>query len=374
MRNLLMNVLGSVSMSNAMYIHVPFCDSICAYCDFERCKRHPLLTSKWLNVIIKEIQNRKDEPIQTLYIGGGTPTSLTYDELNQLLSACDIFDPVEYTIEANIENLTKDKIMLLRQHGVNRISLGVQSLDQSLIKLIERHHSVAEIFSKIDEIYECGIVNISVDMIYGLPTQSLDVWLADLKQIALNEKISHVSIYSLTIEENSAFGRRKIEKVSDELDEQMYFEGIRVLEAYGFEQYEISNFARQGKYSCHNCAYWEYEDFIGIGVGAYGKENHIYYHWPFQLNDYIKGELEKEETKLTKEDEMFETIMMGLRMKKGVSIEKFNDYFHEDLREVFHDPIEKHIKNNHLEIIDQHLRCTSNGWGILNSILIDFME
>ena len=91
-----------------MYIHVPFCDSICAYCDFERCKRHPLLTSKWLNVIIKEIQNRKDEPIQTLYIGGGTPTSLTYDELNQLLSACDVFDPVEYTIEANIENLTKD--------------------------------------------------------------------------------------------------------------------------------------------------------------------------------------------------------------------------------------------------------------------------
>ena len=361
-------------MSNAMYIHVPFCDSICAYCDFERCKKHPLLTSRWLDVIIKDIQDRKDEPIQTLYIGGGTPTSLSYDELEILLSACDCFKPVEYTIEANIENLTKDKIMLLKEHGVNRISLGVQSLNDHLIQIIERHHSASDIFSKIDEIYACGIENISVDMIYGLPTQSLDIWLADLKQIASNKKISHVSIYSLTIEENSAFGRKKIEKVSDELDEKMYFEGIRVLESFGFEQYEISNFCRYGRYSRHNSAYWKYDDFIGIGAGAYGKEEHIYYHWPFRLNDYIKGTLKREETKLTKADEMFEMIMMGLRMKQGVSLERFNLVFHEDLRKVFHEAIEKHVRSNHLEIMNGHLRCTCEGWAILTSILIDFME
>lgn len=361
-------------MSKSMYIHVPFCDYICAYCDFERCRKHPILIDKWLKIICEDIKKRDHEKIDTLYIGGGTPTSLSYAQLDQLLSALDPFDPVEYTIEANIENLTKEKIELMVKHHINRISLGVQSLNDHLIQLIERHHTSKEIFSKIDEIYECGIHNISVDMIYGLPEQTLEIWLSDLKKIALNEKVSHISIYSLTIEENSAFKRKNIQKAGDELDETMYFEGIALLEKYGFEQYEISNFARNGKYSLHNCSYWNYDDFIGLGCGAYGKEEHFYYHYPFQLNDYLNGNLKCEKTWLSESDEMFESIMMGLRLKKGISLEQFKIRYQRDLLVEYEEAINKHVELDNIKIDNEYLRCTSKGFALLNSILIDFMK
>lgn len=357
-----------------MYIHVPFCDSICAYCDFERCKKSNILTQKWLNQILKDIEERKEEKIQTLYIGGGTPTSLSCEELDALLSACDGFKPLEYTIEANIENLSQDKINILVQHHVNRISLGVQSLNDQLIKIIQRNHHANDIFEKIDEIYESGITNISVDMIYGLPNQTLEVWLEDIEKITSNSKISHVSIYSLTIEENSTFGRNGIEKVDDELDEMMYFEAIKCLENHGFKQYEISNFAREGKESLHNQVYWEYEDFIGLGCGAYGKENHIYYHIPFRIDQYIKGIIEREEERLELEDEMFEMLMMSLRMKKGISLTKFNERFNQELISTYETPIKKHLELNHLVLDDETLKCSDRGFALLNSILVDFMN
>ena len=360
-------------MVKSMYIHVPFCDSICAYCDFERCKRIEVLSKKWLNQIVKDIESRKDENIQTLYIGGGTPSCLSLDELESLLSACDVYDPIEYTIEANIENLTRDKIECMVRHGVNRISLGVQSLNDHLIQIIKRNHTSSMIFSKIDEIYDLGIKNISVDMIYGLPEQTLEIWLSDLHKLAINPKISHVSIYSLTIEKNSYFGRNGFEKISEELDEEMYFEAIQLLEKHGFIQYEISNFARVNKESKHNTTYWEYEDFIGLGCGAYGKENHIYYHHPFRINEYITNTLITEKTPLDKEDEIFEMIMMGLRMKKGISLINFKNRFNEDLTLIYENQIKKHQALNNLELDENNLKCTEKGFGLLNDILIDFM-
>lgn len=361
-------------MAEAMYIHVPFCDSICAYCDFERCKKHPVLTRKWLKQIISDIQKHKTEPLQTIYIGGGTPTCLSSLELDELLSYLDHFHPIEYTIEANIENLTAEKINILRKHHVNRISLGVQTLRDDLIQLIERHHDTQAVFDKIQEIYESGITNISVDMIYGLPTQTLENWLNDLERIASNPLISHLSIYSLTIEENSAFKRRNITKCSDELDEEMYFEAISLLERYGFEQYEISNFARNHQYSIHNLMYWKYEDFIGIGCGAYGKENHIYYHWPFRLDAYINGTLEKKKTFLDEKEEMFETVMMGLRMKKGIDMKEWKNRFHIDIMEIYEKEIKKNLDLGFLRVNHHFLQCTETGFGLLNSILLDFMN
>lgn len=361
-------------MSKSMYIHVPFCDSICAYCDFERCKKIPVLSQKWLKRIIKDIGERKDEIIDTLYIGGGTPTSLSCAELDELLSSLDDFHPIEYTIEANIENLTHEKIMLLVKHGINRISLGVQSLNDDLIRIINRHHTSNDIFKKIDEIYDAGITNISVDMIYGLPTQTLEIWLNDLNKITSNPKISHVSIYSLTIEEHSKFGRDNVQKVSEELDEEMYFQAISCLEKHGFIQYEISNFARNKKESLHNTTYWEYEDFIGLGCGAYGKENSIYYHHPFRINEYIDGTLVTHKDELDKEDEMFECVMMGLRMKKGISLERYKVRFDIDLMDKYNDVILKHIEHNNLILENGYLKCSNQGFGLLNSILVDFME
>lgn len=361
-------------MAKSCYIHVPFCDSICSYCDFERCKSHPVLMDKWLHQIIKDIESRKDEDLKTIYIGGGTPSALSVSQLDELLTSLDHFHPMEYTIEANIENLTTQKIQLLVKHKINRISLGVQTLDNDLLKIINRKHTKESIFSKIEEINKSGIQNISVDMIYGLPTQTLEIWERDLNEIASNPYISHISIYSLTIEENSTFGRNRIEKVSEELDEEMYFKAIECLRNKGFHQYEISNFARNNHESCHNKAYWKYEDFIGIGCGAYGKENHIYYHIPFNINDYIHQMNNVEKTYLEKEDEMFESIMMSLRMKEGIDIEYWNKQFSCDLINVYADAIQKNIQLSNLVIENGFLRCSEKGFGLLNTILVDFIK
>lgn len=362
-------------MVKSMYIHVPFCDSICAYCDFERCRSHPALMKKWLTRIIKEIDERKDEPIETLYIGGGTPSSLCASDLKKLLQTCACFKQVkEFTIEANIENLTDEKIDLLVQYGVNRISLGIQTLQDDLLQIIERHHTKAHVFEALERIYKKGIHNISVDLIYGLPTQTLKAWQEDLTTLASHPYISHVSIYSLTIEENSALKRRGIEKVNEELDEEMYFEAIRILEEYGFEQYEISNFARHHRQSQHNLSYWNYDDFIGIGCGAYGKENHVYYHHKFRLDLYLQNKDIKEKTPLSLNDERFEFVMMGLRLKKGIDCLRFEDLFHEKIENIYGEAIQKHQKMNHLIQKDHYLLCSEQGFALLNDILIDFMD
>lgn len=361
-------------MAKSMYIHVPFCDSICAYCDFERCKKHPILTQKWLNVMISDIKKKENERIETLYIGGGTPTSLSESQLDELLSACDVFHPQEFTIEANIENLSREKIQILTEHKVNRISLGVQSLQERLISLIERHHSAEDVMNKIDEIYDAGITNISVDLIYGLPTQTLDEWLLDLNQITSNPKVSHLSIYSLTIEENSTFGRKNISKISDEEDEEMYFQALKVLKEQGFYHYEISNFARENKESRHNQAYWNYDDFIGIGCGAYGMENHVYYHYPFRLNEYLNQTLECEKTFLSVEDEKFESIMMGLRQKKGIDLVRWNHRFKGNFIQEYGDILQHYTSVGYLIYEKNHVFCSEAGMAVLNTILLDFMK
>lgn len=359
-------------MAKSLYIHVPFCDHICAYCDFERCRSHPYLMEEWLKVTIDKI-NELDEQLTTIYIGGGTPSALSCDQLESLLSSLDRFQPIEFTMEANIENLTKEKIALLVKHQVNRISLGVQTLNDELLNIIHRHHTKEDIFSKIKEMDEAGIHDISVDMMYGLPSQTLEVWLMDLDEITSCKQVTHVSIYSLTIEENSYFGRHGFQKAKDELEEDMYFNAIEHLEKKGFHQYEISNFSKDQHESLHNITYWNYEDFIGIGCGAYGKENHIYYHSPFRLDLYIQNKLEREEIFLSQQDEMFEMVMMGLRMKKGISLQRFKELFNCELWDVYRITLQKHMPSL-LKIEDDHLKCTEKGFALVNTILIDFME
>ena len=361
-------------MADYLYIHVPFCDSICSYCDFERCKSHPVLRKKWLDAMLSEIKERKETRFKTIYIGGGTPTSLSCEELEILLKELQRFHPVEWSVEANIENLSTEKIHLLKKQGVNRISLGVQTFQDDLLKKIHRLHSKEMIHEKIKEIHDAGIDNISADLIYGLPGQTLEMWMQDLSEIVEDPYVTHLSIYSLTIEENSEFGRNHVVKAEDELEESMYFTAIDYLEEKGFHQYEISNFARRQLRSMHNCAYWKYEDFVGLGCGAYGKEDHVYYHHVFRLDTYLKGEDVCEKTALSLQDERFESIMMGLRMKEGVDLDDWGKRFSGNLQEIYQYAIQKHIDLNHLEICDNHLRCTQKGWGLLNDILIDFME
>lgn len=363
-------------MAQACYLHVPFCRHICAYCDFTRCGYHETLADKWISAVVKEIQEKLQAPLKTMYIGGGTPSALSYEQLNVLLTALDpyIQECEEYTMEANIESFSEDKIALCYRHGVNRISLGVQTLQPKLLNIIERKHTKEEVLSKIKEIKKNGIDNISIDLIYGLPEQTMTMWKEDLEEIVTNFPIEHISLYALTIEEHSKFGRMGVKNIDPEVEEDMYAFAQEYLPKHGFYQYEISNFSKQGKESKHNCMYWKYEDFYGIGCGSSGKEQHVRYDNTKNIHTYITQGSVANCITLNKEDEMFELIMMNLRLKKGMDLNHFKELFQVDFEEKYASVLQKQIGKGMLAISNGYIKATEKGYPLLNDILIDFME
>lgn len=360
----------------ACYVHVPFCKDICAYCDFTRCRYHKGLADKWLERILQDIKQKlSNSKLKTLYIGGGTPTALSYSQLETLLKSLEPYREglEEYTIEANIESLGANTIELLREHGVNRVSLGVQTLQPALLKRIHRHHSKEDVLQCLDLLHAGGIDNISIDLIYGLPGQTLEMWKQDLQEIVETFSITHISLYALTIEEHSQFGREGVESIDSDVEADMYAYAIEILERYGFYQYEISNFSKIGFESKHNQMYWKYEDFYGIGCGASGKENHARYDNTRNLHTYITKGSSASITELNKEDEMFEMIMMSLRMKKGLNLSAFYERFHVDLELHYQKALQKNIEKGMLVIEDHHLRVTRQGMLLLHDVLVDFL-
>ena len=262
----------------------------------------------------------------------------------------------------------------MKAHGVNRISLGVQSFNDQLIKRIERHHDKKRIDQALDQIHEAGIHNISIDLMYGLPDQTIAMLMEDLNIAANDQRIKHISIYSLTIEEHSKFGRQKIVPCDNELEGTMYELIVKTLPEYGYQHYEISNFAKPGYESKHNQMYWRYEDYAGIGCGASGKENHIRYDRPFQLLNYLNDEEVFERFELSKSDEMFEFIMMGLRMKQGISLSRFEALFQCSLSDVYASAIHQNIARGWLLIEGDSLRPSEAGMTFLNDVLMAFMD
>lgn len=358
-----------------IYVHVPFCDSICSYCDFFRVPTNHDLVSKYLTALEKEVNSYSIGDIKTIYFGGGTPSSLKADDLDKLLS---IFDPFtkeidEYSFEANPENIDREKLMILKRHGVNRISLGVQTLDDNLLKLLNRKHESKDVLKVIEMIHECGIHNISIDMMYALPFQSVEMFKAHLKEVC-SWPITHISIYSLTIEEHSEFARKHIEALDNDDEGQMYEVGCAILEENGFEHYEVANFARDKAYSAHNLGYWDYDSYYGFGPGAVGFINDIRYENTHNLIDYFEGKYRENEEKADLENQMFEYIMVGLRKTKGININSFEDKFKVKMNDVYSDATTKNMKLGYLEIVDGMLRTTNLGMQFLHTILIDFIK
>lgn len=358
-----------------LYVHIPFCDSICSYCDFERCGNQALLRKKWLSRILMDI-DELDETYMTCYIGGGTPTSLNKNELSLIIDRLDrtCKECVEWTIEANPENLTDEKLEIIKNSHINRISLGVQSFNDVLLKAINRKHTSNDVLSLLRKIKDKGIEHISIDLIYGLPNQTLEIWEEDLLLAASLKEIDHISIYSLTIEPNSKFGRSGVQPCDQDLEADMYEKACEILINNGYEHYEISNFAKPTGRSIHNQAYWKYKDFKGIGCGAYGMEDGVYYHIPFRINQYIDKTLEIEKTILTEKDQAFESIMMGLRMKDGLNIQEYRERFNEKWYNIACKVFQSYEETNHLINDGYCIRCSEKGLVILNTILVDIMD
>lgn len=359
----------------AMYVHVPFCQSICAYCDFTRVGYHEGLAEKWLNALEKELEIKQINPkLETLYIGGGTPTCLSLEQLKHLFNLLKPYtkEIQEYTIEANPETMDDEKIELLKQFGINRISIGLQSTEPRLLKLMNRHHDWEMVKNLVEKLREKGIDNLSLDCMYSLPFQTMENLLDTLNAL-IDLKVPHISLYSLTIEKNSEFKRKKLDKLDDEIEAEMYFKACEVLEKAGYEHYEISNFALDDKRSLHNQAYWHYDDFYGVSIGASGKENHQRYDNTCNFNDYFKGNWIENTIDLSLEDEMFEMIMMNLRLKEGISLACFYKKFHRNLYEVYQKSIDQGIEKGWLMMENGYLLATEVGYPILNSVLELFL-
>ncbi|HFH7640553.1 TPA: radical SAM family heme chaperone HemW [Streptococcus agalactiae] len=320
------------------YVHIPFCTQICYYCDFSKVfiKNQPV--DAYLQALIREFRSYDITELRTLYIGGGTPTSISAVQLDYLLTELsrdlNLNTLEEFTIEANPGDLTADKIEVLQKSAVNRVSLGVQTFNDKHLKRIGRSHNEAQIYSTIDALKTAGFQNISIDLIYALPGQTMDDVRSNVAK-ALSLNIPHLSLYSLILEHHTVFmnkmRRGKLHLPTEDLEAEMFEYIISEMERNGFEHYEISNFTKPGFESSHNLMYWENVEYYGVGAGASGYLDGIRYRNRGPIQHYLKGVSEGNarlsEEVLSKNEMMEEELFLGLRKKEGVSIGKFEQKF-----------------------------------------------
>ena len=328
------------------------------------------LADKWLDRLEREIEENCHDQYETIYIGGGTPSCLNIMQSEKLLRLIYPYasEVIEYTIEANPESLDPDKISLYKQYGINRISLGVQSSNDTLLKTLNRAHDFKTVKDKIRLLKDNGLNNISIDLMYSLPGQDMNV-LSNTLDDVLELDVSHLSLYSLTIEENSVFGKKGISNLDEDTEADMYELIDKVLTQNGYIHYEVSNYAKKGYESKHNMGYWKYEDFLGLSLGASGKIDNNRYTNTRDMNKYLNSEeIRSEDLYLDKKEMMFENIMMSLRTIYGLNINEFEEKNGVDIRKIY----PKGLKNRYIEIKDDHLIC--NNLEALNNVLLDFMD
>ncbi|MBR2811484.1 MAG: radical SAM family heme chaperone HemW [Solobacterium sp.] len=365
----------NVNRPRSLYVHVPFCRSICFYCDFCHTVYDPKRADRWLQALQEELAHDGIHPgLRTLYIGGGTPGCLDAERLDSLLSLFDdsVRTAEEYTVEINPETFDSRKAKILVSHGVSRLSIGMQSSDEKLLKLMGRHHTFADVSACMNTAREAGIGNFSLDLMYSLPGQTMASFVRSIHD-AVSLRPDHLSLYSLTVEDNTVFGRRGYRPLDEETEADMYETAVRLLEEAGYHQYEVSSFAFEHKEAVHNLVYWHYEDFQGLGCGASGKEKGVRYDHSCSLAAYLQDPLYKETTKLTREDQAFEMVMMNLRLKEGLDLRRFETAFGCPLSAFFGEKLKRQMDLGMLESKGGFLRCTAAGYPIMNTILSELL-
>jgi putative oxygen-independent coproporphyrinogen III oxidase len=310
-----------------LYIHIPFCKKKCFYCDFFSVKYDHSLSQRYIDALCKHAAGYKNQKINTAYIGGGTPSALSGKQIGELMSAIkinfDLCDLKEFTFELNPESVSKEKLDILKNSGVNRLSMGLQSSDDSLLKKLGRIHDF-DMFKKAYELAKnAGFDDLNIDLIYGLPGQTLKNWEQTLLS-AVSFGSGHISLYPLSVEYETEFYRQSV-KTDDDTQRNMYETAVRVLRENGFLHYEISNWAKPGKEAVHNSNYWRSFEYIALGAGASGYFNRFRYSNVDNIEKYIEFvsknlPIENENDFINEELYEAESIMLGLRLlDEGVS-------------------------------------------------------
>ena len=308
-------------MIKSAYIHIPFCKNICSYCDFCKFFYNKEWIEKYLLSLECEIKkDYKNEKLKTLYIGGGTPSSLSIDELSKLFEIIKLFnldDDYEFTIEFNIEDINEEKLKLCKDNQVNRISIGIESFNKENLVFLERKsNDVKEKIELVKEYFD----NINVDLIYALPNESLDVLEEDLDNI-INLDVKHISCYSLILEEHTKLFNRNIKPIEEDLDYEMYRLINKKLKNYN--HYEISNYAKKGYESKHNLTYWNNEEYYGFGVGASSYIDNKRRTNSKSINKYMNKIYRYEEEYIGQKDRISYELILGFRKLKGINIYEF---------------------------------------------------
>lgn len=316
------------------YIHIPFCNTICSYCDFCKFLKNTEWLDKYLTELNKEISSTyKGEVLDTLYIGGGTPSSLDINELNRLFDILKVFrlnEIYEFTFECNIENITEELLISLKNNKVNRISIGVETFNNKYLKYLNRHHTKNSAINTINLVKKY-FDNINVDLMYAIPGETLKELESDI-DILLSLDIPHISTYSLIIEENTKLYIDKTKYIDDELDCDMYNLIINKLKDYN--HYEVSNFSKLGYESKHNLTYWNNDEYYGFGCGASGYIDNIRYDNTRSITSYIKGKYLLESNKLSKKERISNEFILGLRKMSGINKNTFKSKYNIDIKSI----------------------------------------
>ena len=371
-----------------LYVHIPFCSSRCIYCGFYSTTRLSL-RREYVKALCKELDLRRDyihEPIDTIYIGGGTPSQLREEELHILFDTIynklyDISANAEVTMECNPDDITPAMADTISQLPINRISMGVQTFDNSRLKFIRRRHTSEQISSAIDMLHHAGISNISIDLMFGFPDETISEWSEDISRaLALN--VQHISAYSLTYEEETPL-RNMLEKgivhkTDDELSRTMYYNLSERLISAGYEHYEISNFALPGFRSRHNGNYWKGIPYIGIGAAAHSFDT-VSRQWNIaDIRKYIesinKGVIPMEREELDTDTRYNDTVMTALRTCEGIDLCRIEETFGKQYFSYLLTNAERHISSGNLCLSQSNLSLTRNGLFISDGIMSDLMK
>lgn len=321
----------------SVYIHIPFCNNICSYCDFCKMKYNKEWIDNYLDSLRCEIENYyKGEKIKTLYIGGGTPSSLSMIELNKLFSIIELLDLSmleEFTFECNIESITNEKLILLKKNKVNRLSIGVQTFNENLLRFLNRSHNKDEVKDKIEMAKLVGFNNINIDLMYALPLETMDDLKEDIK-LFIDLDIPHISCYSLMIEPNTKLYIDKIKQIDEDLDYEMYKYIEDELTTNNYIHYEVSNYCKKGYESKHNLVYWNNEYYYGFGLGASGYLENYRYDNTKNLRKYLDYNYIDNITKISNEDRIKYHLILGFRKLNGINKDKFKKIYNKSIYDV----------------------------------------
>ena len=355
-------------MIKSMYIHIPFCTSICSYCDFCKFFYNSELADKYIDSLIKEIKaNYKNEVLDTIYIGGGTPSSLTINQLDKLLSFIKTniktSNELEYTIECNVMDITKDKLELFKKYNINRLSIGIESFNEKVLSFLERNYTKKDIIERVNLAKEY-FTNINIDLIYAVPNETIDILKEDIDSF-INLDIPHISCYSLIIEDHTKLSIKETEYIDQDLDYDMYKLIESTLEEKGYSHYEVSNYSKDGYESKHNLCYWMNHKYYGFGLGASGYIDNYRYTNTKNINKYLNGNYISEKEIVTKEIDASNYAILGLRTKYGVNKKEFKDKIGTSFEDYF--------DTSDLSSNEKTYYLDKDKWYVENSILIKFI-